>query len=129
MFDYDVWMFSESNMKCYVLINLLVVGVNSIMAPTETSDASGHHEDDNDKVGKAKRALTAEMESFRKLQNKMVDLEETLREAADNTAVDQKQLKEINNLLVNMDREVVKPMGNKLLNYQTNLLRNLRTKQ
>ena len=108
----------------FILLIKFLVGVSSIMAPPETSD-----DKNTDQVSEAKRALTAEMDSFRKLQGKMVALEEQLRFAADNTEVDQEQLDEINNLLVNMDREVVKPMGNKLLNYQTNLLRNLRTKQ
>ena len=72
-------------------------------------------------IQEAEKHLRSEIESFEKLQSKIVAIEENLRKAADSSYVDEQKLMEINSLLLDIDKKVVKPLTDKLMNYQTNL--------
>jgi len=77
--------------------------------------------DNQEEIHEAEKVLRSEIESFEKLQSKIVAIEENLRKAADSSDIDEQKLMEINSLLLDIDKKVVKPLTDKLMNYQTNL--------
>merc|ERR1719192_713244 len=66
--------------------------------------------------------LKTEIEVFEKLQNQISNIEQKLREAADYHDIRDNQLEEVDKLLTEVDREVLLPLGEKLVNFQTNLM-------
>jgi len=77
--------------------------------------------DNQEEIHEAEKVLRSEIESFENLQSKIVAIEENLRKAADSSDIDEQKLMEINSLLLDIDKKVVKPLTDKLMNYQTNL--------
>ena len=74
------------------------------------------------KVETAREMLKSEIEVFEKLQNQISNIEQKLREAADHHDIRDNQLEEVDKLLTEVDREVLLPLGEKLVNFQTNIM-------
>ena len=74
------------------------------------------------KLETTKEMLKSEIEVFEKLQNQISNIEQKLREAADHHDIRDNQLEEVDKLLTEVDREVLLPLGEKLVNFQTNLM-------
>ena len=72
---------------------------------------------------KIKENLRSEIDVFEKLQTKIVNIEEQIRENADNPEIDDTKLLEIDKLLADIDHNVLQPLGDKLVGYEAQISR------
>ena len=111
------------------ILSLILIGHSDLkVLPQNNPDENdldtfeGAGDGGDEVIEKIKENLKSEIDVFEKLQSKIVNIEEQLRNSADNPEVDDEKLMEIDKLLADIDHNVLQPLGDKLVGFNAQLL-------